>query len=633
MKLKKIELKDFRNHGHSTLNLEDASFVVIRGSNHSGKSSIGQAVSMNLALSTSSLDPQGRNFVRKIKKGETKGIVTIDIQGKHLIQNTVTLNTNTSGRVSRATCLDDESWKPLPFDNFLTRYKDALLVATNSDYFILRMDETRQKSLLAKLALPERYDFPEDRVKAVESALGEGAIDFNGEPFAVIDKTYKRVYEERAIVNRQIKEFVIPEALPAVKGVDSASLQKELDDARFWRNKLNEEKDLAVKAANEVEVKRATLNTKVEHLRERCREINTKIEGLAPSILSPEKLAELQKIVQNSVKFTELSVRRAEIQAEIAERKREIDRFKAMTGDGLTCEKCDQPITKEYVERNLKAGEGLLADELAEDARITEELKALGDVQGALQSIDKHDKTANEKDGLAKTLAEKVEEGKSAVKELKALPLAADAGAKFTEELAEKDAQITKLVEQLNPVIAAEARAKEVKLKAEALEKLKKQSESLDGLVEYFGKDGVKSKLLAEHVGGFERDINETLEAFGYKASLSIEPYEFLVTNAEGDTSLITELADSEQLMFSVAFQSAVSRAAGIGFIVADRMDTFLPTERQKANRCLYKATQDGTLEQAILIMSDESEEVPKLADSKFFIVKNGKVTELKVAA
>ena len=143
----------------------------------------------------------------------------------------------------------------------------------------------------------------------------------------------------------------------------------------------------------------------------------------------------------------------------------------------------------------------------------------------------------------------------------------------------------------------------------------------------------MKSKLLAEHVGGFERDINETLEAFGYKASLSIEPYEFLVTNAEGDTSLITELADSEQLMFSIAFQSAVSRAAGIGFIVADRMDTFLPTERQKANRCLYKATQDGTLEQAILIMSDESEEVPKLADSKFFIVKNGKVTELKVAA
>jgi DNA repair exonuclease SbcCD ATPase subunit len=633
MKLKKIELKDFRNHGHSTLNLEDASFVVIRGSNHSGKSSIGQAVSMNLALSTSSLDPQGRNFVRKIKKGETKGIVTIDIQGKHLIQNTVTLNTNTSGRVSRATCLDDESWKPLPFDNFLTRYKDALLVATNSDYFILRMDETRQKSLLAKLALPERYDFPEDRVKAVESALGEGAIDFNGEPFAVIDKTYKRVYEERAIVNRQIKEFVIPEALPAVKGVDSASLQKELDDARFWRNKLNEEKDLAVKAANEVEVKRATLNTKVEHLRERCREINTKIEGLAPSILSPEKLAELQKIVQNSERYALLNKSLGELVAKIDEQNKELERCKSLTGEGLRCSKCDQPITKEYVAGISKFAEDSLAEATASKAEILEELQQLGDVDGATLAISNHTKAADEKDGLAKTLAEKVEQGKNAVKELKALPPFVDAGAKFTEELAEKDAQITKLVEQLSPVITAEQRSTEIRTKTEALEKLKKQAESLDKLVEYFGKDGVKSKLLAEHVGGFERDINETLEAWGYKASLSIEPYEFLVTNAEGDTSLITELADSEQLMFSVAFQSAVSRAAGIGFIVADRMDTFLPTERQKANRCLYKATQDGTLEQAILIMSDESEEVPKLADSKFFIVKNGKVTELKVAA
>jgi len=29
-------------------------------------------------------------------------------------------------------------------------------------------------------------------------------------------------------------------------------------------------------------------------------------------------------------------------------------------------------------------------------------------------------------------------------------------------------------------------------------------------------------------------------------------------------------------------------------FIVADRMDTFADEERQKANRALYKATQDG---------------------------------------
>jgi hypothetical protein len=633
MKLKKIDLKDFRNHGHSTLNFEDASFVVVRGANHSGKSSIGQAVSMNLALSTSSLDAQGRNFVRKIKRGEAKGIITIDIQGKHLIQNTVTLNTNTSGRVSRATCLDDESWKPLPFENFLARYKDALLVATNTDYFILRMDENRQKSLLAKLALPERYEFPEQRIKAVESAIGEGAIDFNGEPFAVIDKTYKRVYEERAIVNRQIKEFVIPDALPAVTGVDSTSLQKELDDVRFWRKKLNEEKDLAVKAANDVEVKRATLNTKVDNLRERCREITTKIESLAPSILSAEKLAELQKMVQNSERYTLLHTRLGELFQKIDEEKKEIERCKGLAGDGLRCSKCDQPITKEYVAGLTKFAEESLASATEAKAEILEELRQLGDVDGATLAISNHTKAADEKDTLSKNLAEKVEDGKTAVKELKALPPAIDAAAKFTDELAEQDAKITALVEQLAPVIAAEERAKEVTTKTEALEKLKKQAQSLDELVEYFGKDGVKSKLLAEHVGGFERDINETLEVWGYKASLSIEPYEFLVTNAEGDTSLITELADSEQLMFSVAFQSAVSHAAGIGFIVADRMDTFLPTERAKANRCLYKATQDGALEQAIIIMSDESEEVPKLKDSKFFMVKSGKVTELKGAA
>ena len=79
--------------------------------------------------------------MRKVKRGESKAVITLDVQGaKHLIQNIVTLNQNTSGRTSRAVCLDDEDYKPLPFENFLARYKDAILVECNSDYFLNRMD-------------------------------------------------------------------------------------------------------------------------------------------------------------------------------------------------------------------------------------------------------------------------------------------------------------------------------------------------------------------------------------------------------------------------------------------------------------------------------------------------------------
>ena len=235
MRLTKIRLQNFRNHSDSTLDIGNSTFVCLRGANHSGKSSVGQCISMNLSPSTSSLDAQGRGYARKIKRGETKAQITVEIQGaKHLIQNVVTLNQNTSGRTSRAVCLDDDGYKPLPFENFLTRYRDALLVVSNSDYFLLRMDETRQKALLAKLALPERYDFPPEIIAAVQSAIGEGVIDFNGEPFAVIEKTHKKVYDERAIVNRQVKEFQIPDSLP---GCDGSGLG--IRCKRAWRKRVS----------------------------------------------------------------------------------------------------------------------------------------------------------------------------------------------------------------------------------------------------------------------------------------------------------------------------------------------------------------------------------------------------------
>ena len=380
-------------------------------------------------------------------------------------------------------------------------------------------------------------------------------------------------------------------------------------------------------------MKRATLTAKANNLREKCREIKDKIDGLEASVLAPDKLAELQKIVEKSERYTELNERREEIKRVIDGLNLEIERFKAMGGEGAVCPTCDRAITQEFVTISIGHAELQLSERSAEDVKIVEELSKIGDVKSAESALAKHVESANKKDQESKTLAEKIKEGKAAVAELNALPAAVDVGAKFAADLAATDAKITSLEEQLRPVIAAEERATEIATKTRAKAKLQEQAESLDKLVEYFGKDGIKSKLLAEHIGSFENKLNATLGAFGYKCAMSIEPYEFSVQLPSGDSCPVNELADSEQLMFSVALQCAVSRVAGIGFIVADRLDTFLPSERQKANRALYTATQDGTLEQVVAIMSDESTEVPKLAGAKFFMAKNGTVTELKGAA
>src|SRR6202789_3705267 len=205
MKIKRLEITDFRNHTHSVLELE--SFCVFRGGNFQGKSSISQALSMNLTPSTIGLSMDGKGYVGKIRRGATKAVITADIQGKHhLIQRTVTLNQNTSGRTDISRCLDDPDFHPAPFDKLLVNNRDAILVCLNTDVFGT-MDEKAQKSLLAKLALPKQYDFPVETVASVNKYLGDGTVDFTLEPFGVIEKAYKLLYKERENVNRQVKDF------------------------------------------------------------------------------------------------------------------------------------------------------------------------------------------------------------------------------------------------------------------------------------------------------------------------------------------------------------------------------------------------------------------------------------------
>ena len=635
MRIKKIELENFRNHAATTLELGDTKFVVIRGPNFAGKSSIGQALSMCLTPSTSGLDAQGRGFARKIKRGASKAVLTTTVQGdQHLIEQTVVLNTNTSGRTGKSVCLDDKGWKPLPFDNFLTRYKDALLVALNTDYFVHRMEEARQISLLAKLALPDHYDFPQDKIDAVNRAIGAGVVDFGGEPFAVIAKAHKKLYDERTDLNRQVRDFKIPEALPEVKGVDSYALQKELEAARDERTTLTANKDAAVKAASAVETKRVRLTTKIDNLLAEVKEGATKLATVTAGILPADKLKALQETAAKADQLKQLNSDHAGLLATIRAATEQVKKWKIakdVSTQTPTCPTCEQEINAEKIAGLIAAFEKEHVDADARIQLVDKQIEAMGDVAGAVAAIAKHDAAVKEKAEIEASLTAKVATGKETRTELNALGEAVDPTAAFVQPLADVEVKVNDLMDKLRPAIAAEERGKEIARLQGELADLEKRAAALDELVKYFDSDGIKSKLLAEHVGGFERKINDTMQAWGYTCDLTIEPYDFQVTNRKGDKMAVSELSGAEEVMFSLAFQGAVSRAAGIGFIVADKMDTFLLEERKKANQCLYNmcCAGDPVLEQVIMIIADDNPKVPKLPHAAFFMVNDGNVERL----
>ena len=624
MRINTLSLESFRNHAKTTLDFTGAKFVCLRGSNFAGKSSIAQAISMLLTPSTEGLNPKGDNWRTKIRRGDSKAVIVGEIQGSSkLVQRTVAMNLNTTGRTDSSKCLNDD-WHCGPFEKMLDANQTALAVALNTSAFI-NMDEKAQKALLAKLALPDHYDFPEEITSLVGRLIGVDAVDFDAEPISVIEKAYKLLYKEREGLNREVKAFVIPEPIKVDNpSLTSEKLQALLSEARDARQAILTKRDAAFKKAGDGEVERAKLETRLAALEEKIKEETEKLRTAEGKMLTDARHKEALRIAGNKAKHDQITQARTELAGEVRAAKTALANMGSIAGSEGECGACGQRVTAEYL-GSLKAHyEEKISRGAADDDALLQELKALGNVEGAGNALAQHDAAKKDCETITGILSEKAKLLKDGRTKLDAMGAKVDAAAPFAEPIAEADEKISDLTDQLRPVIAAEERTKEVEKKIEQLSKMQAKAELADKLVRFFDKDGIKAKLLTEHIGAFEDKLNATLAAWGYKASLSIEPYLLAVTDTHGVTTPAQELSGSEQLMFSYALQCAVSRSAGLGIVVADRLDTFLPEQRKKANQRFYESVTNGELDQVILLVSDESETVPNLPDSMFYKIQDG---------
>jgi DNA repair exonuclease SbcCD ATPase subunit len=625
MRVTRLQLENYRVHADSLLVFGDSSFVVIRGRNFAGKSTIGQALSMCLTPSTTGLDASGRGFISKIKRGASKAVITADFQTKrHTIRRTVTLSAGVAERTQKTVCLSDPSWKPTRFAEEIEKQRAALTVVLNTDAF-LRMDEKEQKNLLAGLALPSRYDFPPLIVEQVEMMLGS-EINFTGEPFVVINQAYKKLFDERQIVNRQVKEFIMPEALPIPAGVDSHSLQSQMTELREQRRQRQQARDQAVAEASKEESARISAKSKVQ---ETIDSAYRREKGIREKLLNDGQVTYLRKIAAGEAQLRDLVTERSQAQTVRDHHMIQLKNLEGVPWGSKTCPICEQPVDS----AKLKA----LGEKLKEAVRdvdrslalTNQKISALGDVDEAVALVAKHDAALAELDAFDEQAAErqrKIEQARQDVPE----PTLFDFQP-FNESISECDVEIERLSGLLRPVIVAEERKKEIAIKRSQLIALKEKAEVLDKLVKYFDKGGIKAKLIGEYIGGFENKLNEVMSAWGYSCGLSIDPYSFDIKNARGDVIPVRELSGAERVMFSLAFQCAVSMTANIGIVVIDEVAMFLPEIRPLLNRRLYEMIQRGFLEQVILLVADSSEQVPSVAPGMaFYMVEDGTVHELR---
>jgi hypothetical protein len=633
MRLEGLRLQNYRVHRDSSLAIGNASFVILRGANGGGKSSFPDALSVNLAQTTVSLEADGDGYRDKIAQKEKQSIITAEIEGQHFLKSTVTLSLGAAGRQAKIECVDEpDNTKAINgFTNFLADRRDALLVALNTEFFS-KQDRKRQTNLLAKLVLPSRYDFPKDKIEAT-NALLDTPINFEGDPFEVITSAHKQLYKLRESVNRQVKDFVIPEALPLPKGIDSESLQTQLTEIRAKRSNLQLERDTAVAKANEIEVKRATLQTTRENLLKRRDDDQKKLAAAEASILSDEDVAKLKAIEEKAKELADLKKQHSAYLGGMRLVDEQIDRLRDIPEKGATCPTCDQDIDGAKIEKLIADLKEEVVKADAELQKLDTKIEAIGDVDEAKEKIKKHEEAVKAKAEIEASLLKTVAEGKKTRSELDALPEKKDATLDFGNPLTVLQTQEDNINQQLRPVIAAEERAKEITRLTEQKAKLIAKAGTLNELTIYFDKEGVKKTLISQYIGSFESKINSVMGAFGCKTSLSFDPLGFDVTTSRGYVGPIKELCGAEAEIFKRAFQCAVSIASGIKMVVIDEMEELGIDIRHFLFGAVLDLIDAGHLEQAIFIEFSLDKTLPdpkkRVPNSRYFFVENGTVEVL----
>jgi DNA repair exonuclease SbcCD ATPase subunit len=631
MHLDNLRIQNIRNISDATLGMKGAKLVVIKGKNHEGKTSVAQSISLLFCPSTDGLDPLGRGFAIKIKRDQPKGIITGDITGTtHTVRRTVTLNRTQTGRDPKMVCLDDEDWIPLPFGKFLQDNQMAIMVALNTDHFLFELNEADQKALLSAQVLPATHTFPPDKITLVNRYLGEGAIDFSGDPLRVIEKAYKKLFDERTIANRQVRDYVIPDPVEKPANAGSlADLEKSLREVRAQEMQLEADQQKQTRRLSEANAKRARLDERIKTVRDDLRGLDEKLNAAVAYILSDAKHKEMTALSAKSKTLATLTEKHRNLTADIEAKGKAIARLNDVLELGKACPTCGQAIDETAIVGIINQEFEDKTKMKRDDDAVWQEMKSLGDIDGATTALFKHDQALQEKARLEGMIAEKNRLLTSTREELGKLPTAPKGDDEYGPAITEARRKIDELQLQIRPMIAAEERVKEIAEKKKALEKLQTKAKDLDDLVKYFDKDGIKATLIAEHIGAFTKQLNIVLAEWGYSCAFNIDPYEFIVTDTMGIASPVKELSGSERLMFTMAMQCAVSAACGFKIIVCDRIDTFLPAERANVGNCLWKMLDQKILDQVFLLISDESTNASTMAGTMYFGVEKGNVKQL----
>jgi hypothetical protein len=399
-------------------------------------------------------------------------------------------------------------------------------------------------------------------------------------------------------------------------------------------------KEAKKKPAGTVQI--GKLEQQLETLRENLKRAEASVESgqlelqeVNAVLLEASALKKHEKIAAGRAIFNQLAEKIEETVREI-EAQREAQSIYDDLRSEPCCPTCTQAITPAFIDKKIefyKAEENAIVEQ---QLAFMKEQQGLGDIAGSEVIIRNNNAKGEEKKRIQTALSEKatfiaqatieiegVESQLETAKTVAAVPV-------DNTLLDSLNADIAAWEAALSPAIQYESTLKQIEESTARQAAQKLVVADLETLCAYFGKDGIKATLISDHIGAFTQTVNGVLRAWGYEAELVIEPYSFLVTGSKGKLPL-KELSGSERLFFGVALQAAIAVHGKIRMILVDRADTLINGERKKLFACLKGMLDAGTLDQAIVMVSDDTATAPEKVPTgvAYYRVADGKVIRL----
>jgi DNA repair exonuclease SbcCD ATPase subunit len=626
MYIKQITLTDWRAYASAVLSC--APLTVVRGANHSGKTSIAEAIQIALGGRSDTTDLKGAGASDNIRTGATKAEINLLLQGAKEEVELKVAYSNMTGRRS-------QNASSGPFLNWMEMQQERFRCVLSTDYFTSQKD--RQKNILASLVLPTTAEYDP---AMLELAMKHFQAAPNGvTPVAFLDNLYQLSFKARSEAKVALQAIYIPPQPPAL-AAPSEAVDEKLSTLRKKAEKLAKK---AAPGGNDAAI--ARLTAQIEALEEKLKAADEELSELRPTladveadILPAPKLKDVTGTAGRRAFLNQLDEKARQLTAE-REAQREVQQmFRDMLSDP-SCPTCKQTISPEFIKGKIAEHKALEeAAGLAYNG-LLEEKAGLGDVEGSEGALKAHAEAVARKQQLTQEIAKHhkifseasldLPKRRNELDNLKTQAPAEDAP---NAELEALHAEIAKWEGHLRSAITYEATLKQIEEATARRVAQQKTVDELEKLVAYSGKDGIKAKLIEENIAAFMGTVNSVLSAWSYSCALSFEPYAFTVTG-NGRTLPVKQLSGSEAMFFGIALQCAIAVWSKIRMVVIDKADTLVGAERGRLFQTLDALITNGTLAQAIVMMSSEQLDVRERPGTAFYFAQGGTVRKLDAIA